>query len=79
MRPSCDLSHNWSVAATQMISSTELRKGESSSPIRIAAGIICGVGCFAAVVSGSLLVGRSMDEMLRTVEMSTPAEIDPLR
>ena len=62
-----------------MISSTELRKGESSSPIRIAAGIICGVGCFAAVVSGSLLVGRTMDEMLRTVEMSTPAEIDPLR
>jgi len=62
-----------------MISSTELRKGDSSSSIRIAAGILCGVGCFTAVLTGSLLVGRTMGEMLRTIEMSTPAEIDPLR
>ena len=57
----------------------ELSKEKSSSSIRIAAGMIFGVGCFAAVVAGSLMVGRTVGEMLSTVEMITPAEIDPRR
>ena len=46
------LSHNWFVAASQVGFSTEQRKAETTSSTRIAAGLILGVACFAAVLTG---------------------------
>ena len=52
-----DLSHNWIVAAPQMASSIEQRKAETMSSTRIAAGLILGLACFAAVLTGGIIVG----------------------
>ena len=62
-----------------MVSSAEERNEESSINIRIAAGIILGMVCFAAVLTGGVFVGRTMGAMLSTLEMIAPSEIDPLR
>ena len=79
MKPGCDLSHNWIIAITQMVSSNEQRKGEHTSSTHIAVGIILGLGCFAAVLTGGFFVGQTISEALSTVQMSAPFEIDPLR
>ena len=62
-----------------MASSTEQRKGATTSSTRIAAGIILGMGCFAAVLTGGVMVGQTIGEALSTVQMVAPVEIDPLR
>ena len=52
------LSHNRFVAASQVGFSTEQRKAETTSSTRIAAGLILGVACFAAVLTGVILLVR---------------------
>ena len=62
-----------------MVASTEKRKRELTSSTHIAVGIILGLGCFAAVLTGGFFVGQAIGEALSTVQMSAPFEIDPLR
>ena len=59
--------------------STEQRRGETTSSTRIAAGIILGLACFTAVLTGGVFIGQTISEALSTVVMVTPVEIDPLR
>ena len=73
------LSHNWFVAASQVGFSTEQRKAETTSSTRIAAGLILGVACFAAVLTGGIFVGQTISEALRTLQTIAPVEVDPLR
>ena len=73
------LSHNWFVATTQMGFSTEQCKAETTSPIRIAAGLILGLSCFTVVLTGGILVGQSIGEALNTLQAISPVEVDPLR
>ena len=73
------LSHNWFVAATQMASSTEQRNTETTSSTRIAAGLILGLACFAAVLTGGIFVGQTISEALSTLQTIAPVQVDPLR
>jgi len=73
------LSHNWFVAASQVGFSTEQRKAETTSSTRIAAGLVLGMACFAAVLTGGFFVGQTIGKALNTVQMSAPFQIDPLR
>ena len=73
------LSHNRFVAATQMASSTEKRKIETTSSTRIAAGLILGMACFAAVLTGGIFVGQIIGDALSTLQTFAPVEVDPLR
>ena len=73
------LSHNWFVAASQVGFSTEQRKAETTSSTRIAAGLILGVACFAAVLTGGLFVGQTISEALSLLQTIAPVEVDPLR
>ena len=73
------LSHNWFVAASQVGFSTEQSKAETTSSTRIAAGLILGVACFAAVLTGGIFVGQTISEALSTLQTIAPVEVDPLR
>ena len=73
------LSHNWFVAASQVGFSTEQRKAETTSSTRIAAGLILGMACFAAVLTGGIFVGQTIGDALSTLQTITPVEVDPLR
>ena len=73
------LSHNWFVAATQMGLSIEQPKAETTSSTRIAAGLILGLACFAAVLTGGIFVGQTIGEALSTLQTITPVQVDPLR
>ena len=73
------LSHNWFIAASQVGFSTEQRKAETTSSTRIAAGLILGVACFAAVLTGGIFVGQTIGEALSTLQTITPVQVDPLR
>ena len=73
------MSHNRFIATTQMVSSAKQCKGELTSSTHIAVGIILGLGCFAAVLTGGFFVGQTIGKALSTVQMSAPYEIDPLR
>ena len=73
------LSHNWFVAARQVGFSTEQRKAESTSSTRIAAGLILGLACFAAVLTGGIFVGQTIGDALSTLQTITPVGVDPLR
>ena len=73
------LSHNWFVAATQMASSTEQGNIEITSSTRIAAGLILGLACFAAVLTGGIFVGQTIGEALSTLQTIAPVQVDPLR
>ena len=73
------LSHNWFVAASQVGFSTEQRKAETPSSTRIAAGLIFGMACFAAVLTGGIIVGQTIGEALSTLQTITPVDVDPLR
>ena len=73
------LSHNWFVAASQVGFSTEQRKAETTSSTRIAAGLILGVACFAAVLTGGIFVGQTISEALSSLQTIAPVEVDPLR
>ena len=73
------LSNNWFVAATQMASSTEKSKTETTISTRIAAGLILGMACFAAVLTGGIFVGQTIGDALSTLQTITPVEVDPLR
>jgi len=59
--------------------STEQRRGETTSSTRIAAGIILGLACFTAVLTGGFFIGQTISEALSTVVMVAPVEVDPLR
>ena len=72
-------SHNWFVAASQVGFSTEQRKAETTSSTRIAAGLILGMACFAAVLTGGIFVGQTIGEALSTLQTITPVQVDPLR
>ena len=74
-----DLSHNWFVTAIQMASSTEQCKAETTSSTRIAAGLILGLACFAAVLTGGIFVGQTIGEALSTLQKIDPVQVDPLR
>ncbi len=73
------LSHNWFVTASQVGFSTEQRKAETTSSTRIAAGLILGMACFAAVLTGGIFVGQTIGEALSTLQAITPVQVDPLR
>ena len=73
------LSHNWFVAASQVGFSTEKRKAETTSSTRIAAGLILGMACFAAVLTGGIFVGQTIGEALSTLHIIDPVQMDPLR
>ena len=73
------LSHNWFVAASQVGFSTEQRKAETTSSTRIAAGLILGVACFAAVLTGGIFVGQTISEALSLLQTIAQVEVDPLR
>ena len=62
------LSHNWFVAASQVGFSTEQRKAETTSSTRIAAGLILGMACFAAVLTGGIFVGQTIGDALSTLQ-----------
>ena len=62
-----------------MASSTEKRKAETTSSTRIAAGLILGMACFAAVLTGGIFVGQTIGDALSTLQTITPVEVDPLR
>ncbi|MDC3185905.1 hypothetical protein OBA47_01555 [bacterium] len=79
LKPSCDLSQNLLITASQMTSSTEQREEELTNSIRIRAAILLGLGCFSAVVTGGFFVGQTISEALSTFQMVAPVEIDPLR
>ena len=59
--------------------STEQRKAETTSSTRIAAGLILGMACFAAVLTGGIFVGQTIGDALRTLQTITPVEGNPLR
>ncbi len=61
-----------------MASSTE-RKVETTSSTRIAAGLILGLACFAAVLTGGIFVGQTIGEALSALQTVAPVEVDPLR
>ena len=73
------LSHNWFVAVSQVGFSTEQRKAETTSSTRIAAGLILGMACFAAVLTGGIFVGQTIGEALSTLQTIAPVQMDPLR
>ena len=73
------LSHNRFVSATQMGFSSEQRNAETTSSTRIAAGLILGMACFAAVLTGGIFVGQTIGEALSTLQTITQVEVDPLR
>ena len=73
------LSHNWFVTASQVGFSTEQRKAETTSSTRIAAGLILGMACFAAVLTGGIFVGQTIGDALSTLQTIPPVEVDPLR
>lgn len=62
-----------------MASSTRQRNGEFTISTRIAGGIILGLGCFAAVLIGAVIVGQTIGKALSTVQIMDPFEIDPQR
>ena len=70
------MSQNWFIATTEMISSTEQQKREQTNSTRIAAGIIVGLGCFAAVLTGGFFVGQTISEVLSMIQTIAPVEID---
>ena len=74
-----DLSQNWFVAATQMAYSTEQSKLKTTSSTRIAAGLILGLACFVAVLTGAIFVGQTIGEALSTLQTIAPVEVDQLR
>ena len=59
--------------------STEQRQAEITSSTRIAAGLILGMACFAAVLTGGIFVGQTIGDALSTLETIIPVEVDPLR
>ena len=73
------MSHNWFVAASQVGFNTEQIKAETTSSTRIAAGLILGLACFGAVLTGGIFVGQTIGEALRTLQTVAPVEVDPLR
>ena len=73
------LSHNGFIAASQVGFSTEQRKAETTSSTRIAAGLILGMACFAAVLTGGIFVGQTIGVALSTLQTITPLQVDPLR
>ena len=73
------MSRNCLVAATQMESSTQIPKAETSSSARIAAGLILGLGFFAGVLKGGIFVEQTIGEALITLQMIASVEVDHLR
>ena len=59
--------------------SSEQPKAETASSTRIAAGLILGLTCFAAVLTGGIFVGQTIGEALSTLQTFAPVEVDPLR
>ena len=59
--------------------SAEQRKTETTSFTRIAAGLILGLACFAAVLTGGIFVGQTIGEALSALQTIGPVEVDPLR
>ena len=62
-----------------MASSTEQNKAETTSSTRIAAGLILGLACFIAVLTGGFFVGQTIVEALSTLQTIAPVQVDPLR
>ena len=58
---------------------TEQREAETTSSLRIAAGLILGMSCFTVVLTGGIFVGKSIGEALNTLQTIAPVEVDPLR
>ena len=73
------LSHNWFVAASQVGFSTEQPQAETTSSTRIVAGLILGLACFAAVLTGGIFVRQTIGEALSTLQTLAPVQVDPLR
>ena len=59
--------------------STKQRKAEPTGSTRIAVGLILGLACFSAVLTGGIFVGQTIGEALSTLQAITPVQVDPLR
>ncbi|WP_115082430.1 hypothetical protein [Synechococcus sp. N32] len=59
--------------------STEQPKAETTSSTRIAAGLILGMACFAAVLTGGIFVGQTIGDAFSTLQTFAPVQMDPLR
>ena len=59
--------------------STEQPKAETTSSTRIAAGLILGMVCFVAVLTGGIFVGQTIGDALSTLQAFAPVEVDLLR
>ena len=59
--------------------SAEQRNTETTSSTRIAAGLILGMACFAAVLTGGIYVGETISEALSSLQTISPGQGDPLR
>ena len=62
-----------------MAFSAQKSKVESTSSSRIAAGLILGLACFVAVLTGGIFVGQTIGEALNTLQTIALVEVDPLR
>ena len=62
-----------------MASSTEQLEVETTSSTRITAGLILGLACFTAVLTGGIFVGQTIGDALNTLQTIAPVEVNPLR
>ena len=62
-----------------MESSTQQPKAETSSSASNAAGIMLGLGCFPAELTGGIFVMEPFGEALITLQMIASVEVEPLR
>ena len=62
-----------------MAASTEQHKAETTKSTRITAGLILGLACFTAVLTGGIFVGQTIGEALSTLQTIAPSQVDPLR
>ena len=62
-----------------MASSTEQRKAHNTGSTGIAVGLILGLACFAAVLTGGIFVGKTIGEALSALQTIAPVEVHPLR
>ena len=61
-----------------MESSTQQLKAKSLRSARIAAELILELNCFAAVLTGGIIVGQTIGALI-TLQMIASVEVEPLR
>ena len=62
-----------------MASSSRQTKNAAIDLTRIVVAIGLGLACLLAVMAGGAFVGRALSEIMKTTELATLGEINPLR